>query len=185
MPPVGDTYVDDRLRVQAVVAGVAFTSVTPPSTRAKLTSADVTAPHINSDIDARALPSPPDPPSPIDPPSPTSVGPALASAKSQQIPETSSQAPPTSRSVPPSIAEVTAFFLNVYNSLTVHAILLKPGGPQTLWQRWKFFNDSAYVIAGRRYSLQVVSNSAGALRSVGVRNGRKDKREIFTFNSGI
>lgn len=58
--------------------------------------------------------------------------------------------------------EKLAFFINVYNALVIHANVVR--GPATsLWQRYKFFNHSRYIIGGHSYSLQDIEN--GVLRA--------------------
>ncbi|XP_033644944.1 uncharacterized protein LOC117304534 [Asterias rubens] len=59
-------------------------------------------------------------------------------------------------------AEKLAFFINVYNALVIHANV-QNGSPTNLWQRYKFFNRTCYIIGGHIYSLQDIEN--GVLRS--------------------
>lgn len=61
-----------------------------------------------------------------------------------------------------STEEKLAFFINVYNALVIHGNV-KSGAPKTLWQRYKFFNYTSYIIGGHKYSLQDIEN--GILRS--------------------
>ncbi|PIK52649.1 hypothetical protein BSL78_10465 [Apostichopus japonicus] len=58
--------------------------------------------------------------------------------------------------------EKLAFFINIYNALVIHGNV-RVGAPRTLWQRYKFFNYTSYIIGGHRYSLQDIEN--GILRS--------------------
>lgn len=61
-----------------------------------------------------------------------------------------------------SVEEKLAFFINIYNALVIHGNV-KVGIPRNLWQRYKFFNCTSYIIGGHRYSLQDIEN--GVLRS--------------------
>lgn len=73
--------------------------------------------------------------------------------------------------------EKLAFFINVYNALVIHANVVR-GPAQNLWQRYKFFNYSKYIIGGQSYSLQDIEN--GVLRA-----NRKGVGMIFRpFSSG-
>ncbi|XP_038057106.1 uncharacterized protein LOC119728784 isoform X2 [Patiria miniata] len=58
--------------------------------------------------------------------------------------------------------EKLAFFINVYNALVIHANV-QEGPPTNIWQRYKFFNRTCYIIGGHIYSLQDIEN--GVLRS--------------------
>jgi hypothetical protein len=57
--------------------------------------------------------------------------------------------------------EKLAFFVNLYNMMTIHALVTcgHPGGPL---DRKKFFGDFKYVIGGCAYSLSAIEN--GILR---------------------
>ncbi|XP_022089738.1 uncharacterized protein LOC110978774 isoform X2 [Acanthaster planci] len=57
--------------------------------------------------------------------------------------------------------EKLAFFINVYNALVIHANVTQ-GPPTNIWQRYKFFNRTCYIIGGHIYSLQDIEN--GVLR---------------------
>ncbi|XP_021375341.1 uncharacterized protein LOC110464448 [Mizuhopecten yessoensis] len=58
--------------------------------------------------------------------------------------------------------EKLSFFINIYNALVIHANVSV--GPATnLWQRYKFFNTTRYIIGGESYSLQDIEN--GVLRA--------------------
>ncbi|XP_065843089.1 uncharacterized protein [Oscarella lobularis] len=59
-------------------------------------------------------------------------------------------------------SEKIAFFVNIYNALVIHANVSR-GPPTNLWQRYKFFNYTSYVIGGYIYSLQDIEN--GVLRA--------------------
>uniref|UniRef100_A0A1I8IIJ6 DUF547 domain-containing protein n=1 Tax=Macrostomum lignano TaxID=282301 RepID=A0A1I8IIJ6_9PLAT len=58
--------------------------------------------------------------------------------------------------------ERLAFFINVYNALVLHAKLAR-GPPTSLWSRYRFFADSAYIIGGQSYSLLDIEH--GVLRA--------------------
>ncbi|XP_043226984.1 uncharacterized protein LOC122384072 isoform X1 [Amphibalanus amphitrite] len=58
--------------------------------------------------------------------------------------------------------EKLAFFINVYNALVVHGNIAT-GHPTNVWQRWKFFNNTAYVLGGSPFTLQDIEN--GVLRA--------------------
>lgn len=58
--------------------------------------------------------------------------------------------------------ERKAFFLNVYNSLMIHAIAVK-SKPRTMFERISLYNSAAYDIGGRPYSLNMIEH--GVLRS--------------------
>jgi hypothetical protein len=61
-----------------------------------------------------------------------------------------------------SVAEKKAFWINLYNALTVHAILaFRPR--RSVWSVPGFFNRAAYEVDGRRYSLNDIEN--GVLRA--------------------
>ncbi|RUS78046.1 hypothetical protein EGW08_014185 [Elysia chlorotica] len=57
--------------------------------------------------------------------------------------------------------EKIAFFVNIYNALVIHANIVK-GPPSNMYSRYKFFNNSKYIIGGHPYSLQDIEN--GVLR---------------------
>eukprot|EP00252_Welwitschia_mirabilis_P004077 TRINITY_DN14268_c0_g1_i1.p1 TRINITY_DN14268_c0_g1~~TRINITY_DN14268_c0_g1_i1.p1 ORF type:complete len:794 (-),score=167.22 TRINITY_DN14268_c0_g1_i1:557-2938(-) len=57
--------------------------------------------------------------------------------------------------------EKLAFFINLYNMMTIHAIILW-GYPEGALERRKFFGDFRYVIGGYAYSLSAIHN--GVLR---------------------
>ncbi|CAL5189348.1 unnamed protein product [Lathyrus oleraceus] len=57
--------------------------------------------------------------------------------------------------------ETIAFFLNLYNMMTIHAILVW-GHPDGMLERRKLFGDFKYVIGGSTYSLSAIQN--GILR---------------------
>jgi len=58
--------------------------------------------------------------------------------------------------------EKLAFFINIYNALVIHANVDK-GPPTSLWGRYKFFNNTKYIIGANTYSLQDIEN--GVLRA--------------------
>ncbi|XP_037089128.1 uncharacterized protein LOC119109561 [Pollicipes pollicipes] len=58
--------------------------------------------------------------------------------------------------------EKLAFFINVYNALVIHGNIAT-GHPKNVWQRWKFFNRTAYVLGGSPFTLQDIEN--GVLRA--------------------
>lgn len=57
--------------------------------------------------------------------------------------------------------EKLAFFINLYNMMTIHAILVW-GHPAGALERRKLFGEFKYVIGGSTYSLSVIQN--GILR---------------------
>ncbi|KAK1304458.1 hypothetical protein QJS10_CPB11g02269 [Acorus calamus] len=61
-----------------------------------------------------------------------------------------------------SMDEKTAFFLNLYNAMVVHAVI-RVGHPVGAIDRRVFFNDFQYVIGGYAYSLSAIKN--GILRN--------------------
>ncbi|XP_065177247.1 uncharacterized protein LOC135807139 [Sycon ciliatum] len=56
----------------------------------------------------------------------------------------------------------TAFFINIYNVLVMHATT-QFDSPKTAWDRFKFFNSISYMIGGLEYSLSGIEN--GILRA--------------------
>lgn len=58
-------------------------------------------------------------------------------------------------------AERKAFFLNVYNSLMIHAIAVM-SKPRTMFERVSLYNTASYDIGGRPYSLNMIEH--GVLR---------------------
>lgn len=58
--------------------------------------------------------------------------------------------------------ERKAFFLNVYNSLMIHAIAVT-SKPRTMFDRISLYNSAAYNIGGRDYSLNMIEH--GVLRA--------------------
>jgi len=58
--------------------------------------------------------------------------------------------------------EKLAFFINLYNMMTIHAILVW-GHPSGTVERRKLFGDFKYVIGGFTYSLSAIQN--GILRA--------------------
>lgn len=61
-----------------------------------------------------------------------------------------------------------AFFLNVYNSLMIHAITVM-SKPRSMFERISMYNTAAYNIGGRPYSLNMIEH--GVLRSNRCGNG--------------
>ncbi|XP_057844737.1 uncharacterized protein LOC131054274 [Cryptomeria japonica] len=59
-------------------------------------------------------------------------------------------------------AERLAFFLNIYNSMVIHATIHK-GYPDGILERKEFFNEFLYLIGGYPYSLSEIQN--GILRA--------------------
>lgn len=59
-------------------------------------------------------------------------------------------------------SERKAFFLNVYNSLMIHAMTVLPK-PRTMFDRITLYNTAAYNIGGRSYTLNMIEH--GVLRS--------------------
>lgn len=57
--------------------------------------------------------------------------------------------------------ETIAFFINLYNMMTIHAILVW-GHPTGALERRKMFGDFKYIIGGSTYSLSAIQN--GVLR---------------------
>lgn len=89
--------------------------------------------------------------------------------------------------------EKLAFFINLYNMMAIHAILVL-GFPKGALERRKLFGDFQYVIGGCSYSLSAIQN--GILRcnqrppyNLTKPFGAKDKRtkvrefKIFLNNS--
>lgn len=64
--------------------------------------------------------------------------------------------------------ERKAFFLNVYNSLMIHAITVM-SKPRTMFDRISMYNTAAYNIGGRHYTLNMIEH--GILRSNRCGNG--------------
>lgn len=64
--------------------------------------------------------------------------------------------------------ERKAFFLNVYNSLMIHAITVM-SKPRTMFERISMYNTAAYNIGGRHYTLNMIEH--GILRSNRCGNG--------------
>lgn len=60
------------------------------------------------------------------------------------------------------IPERKAFFLNVYNSLMIHAITVL-SKPRTMYDRISLYNSAAYNIGGRSYTLNMIEH--GILRA--------------------
>lgn len=58
--------------------------------------------------------------------------------------------------------EKLAFFLNLHNSMAIHAVV-RVGHPGGMIDRRSFFGDFMYVIGGHPYSLSSINN--GILRS--------------------
>lgn len=58
--------------------------------------------------------------------------------------------------------EKLAFWINIYNSLVIHATV-EVGRPKTNWQRLKFFSTNVYMIGGSIYSLNDIEH--GVLRA--------------------
>ena len=50
-----------------------------------------------------------------------------------------------------------AFFVNVYNALVIHAMVVL-GPPQNMWQRAKFFSTVSYRIGGHVFTLSDIEN---------------------------
>ncbi|XP_061339562.1 uncharacterized protein LOC133286190 [Gastrolobium bilobum] len=81
--------------------------------------------------------------------------------------------------------EKLAFFINLYNMMTIHAILVW-GHPTGALERRKLFGDFKYVIGGSTYSLSAIQN--GILRgnqrppyTLMKPFGAKDKRSMVAF----
>ncbi|KAK1262374.1 hypothetical protein QJS04_geneDACA019573 [Acorus gramineus] len=73
--------------------------------------------------------------------------------------------------------EKTAFFLNLYNAMVVHAVI-RVGQPGGVIDRKAFFNDFQYVIGGYAYNLNTIKN--GILRN----NRRQPYSLIKPFHAG-
>ena len=58
--------------------------------------------------------------------------------------------------------EKLSFFINIYNALVIHSNIIN-GFPKNQIQRYKFFNNTKYLIGGIDYSLQDIEN--GVLRA--------------------
>ena len=71
--------------------------------------------------------------------------------------------------------ELVAMFVNVYNALIIHGIVIR-GAPTNHFIRYKFFNNVSYVIAGHNYSLNDIEN--GVLRAN--RKGMTDLSNPFS-----
>ncbi|CAN0923872.1 hypothetical protein LINGRAHAP2_LOCUS33802 [Linum grandiflorum] len=76
-----------------------------------------------------------------------------------------------------STQEKTAFFLNLYNAMTIHAVI-RIGSPQGLTDRRSFYSDFNYVVGGSPYSLNAIKN--GVLRN----NRRSPYSFVKPFGSG-
>lgn len=59
--------------------------------------------------------------------------------------------------------EKLAFFINIYNSLVIHAVVHLGYFPVGALERRKFFGDFQYLIGGYAYSLSAIQN--GLLRA--------------------
>lgn len=57
--------------------------------------------------------------------------------------------------------ELMAFFVNIYNVLSLHAYVVH-GPPNSFWRRWTFFRSLAYRISGLDFSLDCIEH--GVLR---------------------
>nr|XP_054757520.1 uncharacterized protein LOC129263643 [Lytechinus pictus] len=55
-----------------------------------------------------------------------------------------------------------AFFINIYNALTIHALAVQPELPRTVLEVQDFWKTSSYLIAGQVYSLDDIEH--GILR---------------------
>lgn len=85
--------------------------------------------------------------------------------------------------------EKLAFFINLYNMMAIHAILVL-GHPDGAMERRKLFGEFKYVIGGSTYSLSAIQN--GILRgnqrppyNLKKPFGAKDKRSTVSFNTCI
>lgn len=67
-----------------------------------------------------------------------------------------------------SVEERKAFFLNVYNSLMIHAITVL-SKPRSMFERISLYNSAAYNIGGRAYTLNMIEH--GVLRANQCGNG--------------
>jgi len=83
--------------------------------------------------------------------------------------------------------EKLAFWINVYNALTVHAII-SYGPRESVWEVTGFFDKAAYLIGGMRYSLNDIEH--GILRSnrsspplLRRRFGDKDPRRAYALQA--
>jgi len=63
--------------------------------------------------------------------------------------------------------EKLSFFVNVYNALVIHGNIAT-GNPDNVWKRWKFFNNTAYVLGGSLFTLQDIENGVLRANKVGV-----------------
>jgi len=66
--------------------------------------------------------------------------------------------------------ERKAFFINIYNTLMIHAYV-RNGFPSSFWSRFKFFTTNSYMIGGQNYSLDDIEH--GVLRN--------NKRSLLAF----
>ncbi|CAI0431920.1 unnamed protein product [Linum tenue] len=73
--------------------------------------------------------------------------------------------------------EKTAFFLNLYNAMVIHAVI-RVGSPEGVTDRRSFYSDFQYIVGGSPYSLNAIKN--GILRS----NRRSPYSLIKPFSSG-
>ncbi|CAN1239762.1 hypothetical protein LINGRAPRIM_LOCUS2468 [Linum grandiflorum] len=73
--------------------------------------------------------------------------------------------------------EKTAFFLNLYNAMVIHAVI-RVGGPEGVTDRRSFYSDFHYIVGGLSYSLNAIKN--GILRN----NRRSPYSLIKPFASG-
>lgn len=82
--------------------------------------------------------------------------------------------------------EKLAFFINLYNLMAIHAILVW-GHPAGAIERKRLFGDFKYVVGGSTYSLSAIQN--GILRgnqrppyNLMKPFGAKDKRSMVRWN---
>ena len=82
--------------------------------------------------------------------------------------------------------EKIAFFINIYNALVIHANVAR-GPPTNIWQRYKFFNYTSYIIGGYLYCLQDIENGVLRANRRGIAQfrrpfGSKDPRRKIALN---
>ncbi|CAN1151087.1 grx [Linum perenne] len=75
------------------------------------------------------------------------------------------------------VNEKTAFFLNLYNAMVIHAVI-RVGSPEGVTDRRSFYSDFQYIVGGLSYSLNAIKN--GILRN----NQRSPYSFIKPFGSG-
>lgn len=73
--------------------------------------------------------------------------------------------------------EKLAFFLNLYNSMVIHAVIMR-GYPEGMLERKSFVTEFQYLVGGCSYSLSAIRN--GVLRG----NQRPPYALVKPFSAG-